>query len=100
MQNRWYDNDPVIGLAINMLHGADLKVQDYCAQHIIEQAKISGIELSQEELAQKTDCFWQRRENDSIETFKAMEYFQLADFDTKREISLWIAEYIKNAETN
>lgn len=100
MKNRWYDSNPVISLAIKLLEKSNSDTQDYCAKYIIEEARSTGVSLEIENINEKYSCFWQRWQDSSTKLFEAMEYFRLAEFNSKKEISLGVIRYIENLERN
>lgn len=89
---RWYDKDPVVKLAVELIEKSDDRVKDYVADYIIEEAKNLGLVLSENNF----DCFWQRWQDFNMKYFEAMEYLKIIDYETKKEISLTIIKYIKN----
>ena len=55
MKNRrWYDKDPVLKLAVDLIEKSSDSVKDYVADYIIEEAKNLGLTLSENNY----DCFW------------------------------------------
>lgn len=92
---RWYDLDPTVSLAVNMLEKSSKDIQLHCANYIIEEAKNRGAYISFE----NKDAFnylWKRWQDDDETLFQAMEYFKIIDFDTKKQLSLEIIDYIRN----
>lgn len=94
MNKRWYDNDSVVKLAVNLLEEAEASVRDYAADHIIERSKNSGYVLA----VSNYEYFWQRWQDNNIKHFLAMEYLKIVDDETRREICTEIVEYIQNLE--
>lgn len=92
MDKRWYDNDPVVKLAVNLLEKADISVRDYAADYIIERSKNSGYLLT----VSNYDYYWQRWQDNNIKHFLAMEYLKIVDDETRREICAEIVQYIEN----
>lgn len=92
---RWYDLDPTVSLAVNMLEQSSANTQIYCADYIIEEAKNRGINI---DISNK-DSFnylWKRWQDKDEKMFEAMEYFKIIDFETKKQLSLEIISYIKD----
>lgn len=94
MNKRWYDNDPVVKLAVNLLEKADVATRDYAADYIIEHSKSSGYVLA----VSSYEYYWQRWQDNNIKHFLAMEYLKIVDDETKREICAEIVKYIENPE--
>ena len=93
MKNRrWYDKDPVLKLAVDLIEKSSDSVKDYVADYIIEEAKNLGLTLSENTF----DCFWQRWQDNNLKYFEAMEYLKIIDYETKKEISMEIIRYIRN----
>ncbi|MCD8023908.1 MAG: hypothetical protein LUE64_00035 [Candidatus Gastranaerophilales bacterium] len=91
-QKRWYDNDPVVKLAVNLLEKSSNAVRDYASDFIIERSKNSGYILA----VNNFEYFWQRWQDNNIKHFLAMEYLKLVDDETKREICTEVVKYIQS----
>lgn len=92
---RWYDLDPTIRLAVDLLEKSSKPLQMQLASYIIEEAKNRGAEIN----INNRDTFnyvWKRWQDKDETMFQAMEYFKIIDFDTKKQLSLEIIEFIKN----
>ncbi len=92
MEKRWYDKDPVIKLAVNLMETSNDTIRDYVADYIIEEAKNIGVTLKENNF----DCFWRRWQDNNMKYFEAMEYLKIIDYETKKEISMEIITYIEN----
>ena len=92
MEKRWYDKDPIVKLAVSLMEQSDDIIRNHVADYIIEEAKSMGIVLSENNF----DCFWQRWQDNNMKYFEAMEYLRIIDFETKKEISMEIIDYINN----
>lgn len=92
MEKRWYDNDPVVKLAVNLMEKSSDAIRDYVADYIIEEAKNSGVSVE----VDKFDCFWRRWQDNNLKYFEAMEYLKIIDYESKKEISMEIINYIEN----
>lgn len=97
IKKRWYDFDPTISLAVNMLEKSGENVKIYCADLIIEQAKNSGAKL---EIFDKNqfNYVWKRWQDNDEKMFEAMEYFKIIDFEAKQKVSMDIINYIRDIE--
>lgn len=90
-QNRWYDKDPVVRAAVNMLEKASPQVKDRAADYIIEKSKNSGYVL----VVNNYEYFWQRWQDNNVKHFLAMEYLKIVDDETKREICAEVVKFIE-----
>lgn len=97
MRQRWYDFDPVISLAVNLIEQADEKTKKHCLNYIIKRATDYGIEL-ETKLDEQFDMLWQRRTDSTSHFFEAMEYFKKADTGFQKEISMSVIEYVQNLD--
>lgn len=92
---RWYDCDPTISLAVRLLESSSPSIQIYCADYIIDEAKNRGARV---DIVDKNsfNYLWKRWQDNDEKMFEAMEYFKIIDFDTKKQLSLEIIDYIRN----
>jgi len=95
---RWHDADPVVALAVDLMKKAGRKVQNFCADFIIEQIRNAGYELQRKTIIERFNCFWRRWQDDDEKMFEAMEYLRLADEGLKKEVSLGVIDYIRQLE--
>ena len=79
MNQRWYDKDPTLSLAISLIKNSDENTRHICAEKIIEIAKANNVEV-------KSGFF------NIIATFHRW-------YDENNELSLAM-EYLKEAKTN
>ncbi len=96
MNKRWYDADPVITNAINLIQNSDNEKKNTMADFIIKEAKNLGVELSLENGQNNFDCFWYKRQDESAKYFMALEYLKAMEDEAKREISFKIIAAFKN----
>ena len=93
MENkRWYDKDPVVKLAVNLLEQSNNDVRDHACDFIIERSRNSGYILT----VNNYEYYWQRWQDNNIKHFLAMEYLKLIDDETKNEIATEIVNYIQS----
>ena len=92
---RWYDLDPTVSLAVKMLENSAKNIQLHCANFIIEEAKSRGANLSFEN-KESFNYLWKRWQDSDEKMFEAMEYFKIIDFETKKQLSLEVIDYIRN----
>lgn len=96
MNKRWYDADPVITNAINLIQNSDNEKKNMMADFIIKEAKNLGVELSLETGQNSFDCFWYKRQDENAKYFMALEYLKAMEDEAKREISFKIIAAFKN----
>lgn len=94
---RWYDLDPTVSLAVKLLEESSKSVQLHCANYIIEEAKNRGASLEFEN-KESFNYLWKRWQDNDEKMFEAMEYFKIIDFDTKKQLSLEIIDYIRSCK--
>ena len=92
---RWYDLDPTIQLAVNLLENTSKTLQLKLADYIIEEAKNRGARLNINN-KENFNYVWKRWQDKDEKLFEAMEYFKIIDFETKKQLSLEIIEFIRN----
>lgn len=90
---RWYDIDPTISLSVNLMQNAPLNTQLKCAGLMIEISKFNNVDLKS--LTDKFDYTLRRWYDENLEISKAFDYFRLAPFEVKKEISLEIINLIQ-----
>lgn len=91
MNKRWYDSDPVVKKAVDLLEESNNEIRDYASDLIIERSKNSGYILT----VNNYQYYWQRWQDNNIKHFLAMEYLKLVDEETRNEIASEIVEYIE-----
>ena len=91
MNKRWYDKDPVVQLAVNLLEKSNNAIRDHVSDFVIERSRNSGYILA----VNNYEYFWQRWQDQNVKHFLAMEYLKLVDDETKREICTEIVKYIE-----
>ena len=92
---RWYDLDPTVSLAVKMLENSAKNIQLHCANFIIEEAKSRFANLIFEN-KEYFNYLWKRWQDSDEKMFEAMEYFKIIDFETKKQLSLEVIDYIRN----
>ena len=94
---RWYDLDPTVSLAVKLFENSDENVKSKIADYIINEAKNRGVKIN----INNRDDFnyvWKRWQDKDEKLFEAMEYFKIIDFDTKKQLSLEIIDYIRKCD--
>ncbi len=91
MNKRWYDNDPVVKLAVSSLEQSSNAVRDRASDYIIERSNNSGYVMT----ISNYEYFWQRWQDNNIKHFLAMEYLKLVDEETRHEICSDVVGLVK-----
>lgn len=99
MQNRWYDADPTVCLAMSLFRNLKPEVQDKCADYIIDAAQNKGIELK-DDLKVSFNYFWRRWYDTNEKVFESLQYFKYAPLEVQKELSLDVINYIQQLEKN
>ena len=95
-KQRWYDVDPVVSRATEMLEHADEELQIVCAEYVIDRLKDMDFEMS---LDDQFNYIMRRWYDKNIKVSHAMEYLKHAPVEIRRELALDIIEHIeKNTE--
>ena len=92
MNKRWYDAEPVIKNAINLIQNADNEKQNLMVDIIIREAKNLGVEIEEKTF----DCFWHKRQDESAKYFMAHECLKAMEDEAKRELAFKINSAFKN----
>ncbi len=96
MNKRWYDADPVITNAINLIQNSDDEKKNAMADFIIKEAKNLGVEPSLGAGQNNFDCFWYKRQDENAKYFMALEYLKAMEDEAKREVSFKIIAAFRN----
>jgi len=92
---RWYDFDPTIALAVNLLERADETIKFECLEYIIKKAKNLGIK-NENDINTDFNFVWQRRADSLSEFHNALEYMKKMDNLTQKEVALEILKMLNN----
>lgn len=93
MNKRWYDADPVITNAINLIQNAEKEKQSLMVDFIIREAKNLGVGIEENAF----DCFWHKRQDENADYIMALEYLKAMEDVDKRELAFKIISAFKNA---
>ena len=97
MNNRWYDKEPTLSLAVSLMKNESVNIQVACAQRITDKAIDMGVKRSPNLL----DAFNYvlHRWYDSDERIsEAFEYLKAASDDQRKEIAIDVIEYLQKIE--
>ena len=95
MNKRWYDADPIITNAINLIQNSKDEKKNLMADFIIKEAKNLGVEPDIEVGQSNFDCFWHKRQDENAKYFMALEYLKAME-----EVVKFIYDNIQYAEFN
>ncbi len=96
MNKRWYDADPVITNAINLIQNSKDEKKNLMADFIIKEAKNLGVEPDIEVGQSNFDCFWHKRQDENAKYFMALEYLKAMEEEAQREVSFKIIAAFEN----
>ena len=94
-QKRWYDIDPTVSLAVNLMKNATDDVQLKCADYIITKSKAFGIKNEENVLAEAFTYILRRWYDKDKKIAEAFEYFRSAPLDFQKELSLEIVNFLQ-----
>ena len=94
-KKRWYDADPTVALAINLLEKADDNLKSEISFCIVRKAKDFGIRIESD--INTNFCFvWQRKGDTSSDFYQAMEYMKRMEAVSQKELALEILRKLNN----
>ena len=96
MNQRWYDKDPTLSLAISLIKNSDEKIRHLCAKKIIEIAKDNNVEV-------KSGFFnimatFHRWYDEDNELLLAMEYLKESQTNLRKTIAVEIIQLLQLSE--
>ena len=92
---RWYDKDPTLSLAISLLQNSELNVRHKCADLAIEIAMNNGVVLPND--IKSAVEYLMRRWYDKDEILsQAMEYIKNSDEDLRKKIAVSMIDFLQN----
>lgn len=98
IKRRWYDEDPTVSLAINLLEKTSKDKQLDCAKFIKEQSHSFNIYIEANKLEDSFLYLHKRWYDEDKEIADAFEYLKLMSFDLRKEIALEIINKIQEPE--
>ena len=95
MNQRWYDKEPTLSLAMSLLQNSDIEIRHKCADLAIEIAMKNGVVIPND--IKNAINYLMRRwyDKDDIVS-QAIEYIKNSDEKLRKEISLAIIEFLQN----
>lgn len=98
MHKRWYDTDPTVSLAISLLRNTNEKTQLKCAEFIIDYAKQRNVARSANTLNDAFNYILRRWYDRDKKISEAFEFFEAAQLDIQKEISIEIINFLQFSE--
>lgn len=98
MNNRWYDKEPTLSLAVSLMKNESVNIQVSCAQLITEKAQSLGIKRNSNLLDAFNYVILRWYETDE-RISEAFEYLKAADDDVRKEIAIELIEYLQKIES-
>ena len=99
IKRRWYDEDPSITLAVNLLEHSAKEVQLNCAELIKSKSQDFGIYIEANQLEDSFNYFLKRWYDEEKEISDSFEYLRLMPFELQKETSLEIIEKIQGRKS-
>lgn len=92
---RWYDKEPTLSLAVSLIENSDDTIRLKCADLIIEIAQTKGVVLPNG--IKDAVLYLMRRWYDKDEVLsEAMEYLRNSDENLRKEIALAVIDFLRN----
>ena len=98
IKRRWYDEDPTVSLAVNLLENTDKLIQLDCAQLIKTKSHCFGIHIEPNLLEDAFVYLHKRWYDEDKEISDAFEYLKLMSFELRKETALEIIQKIQEAK--
>ena len=94
MNQRWYDKEPTLSLAISLLQNSSIEVRQRCADLIIEMAMQNGVVLPND--IKNAIEYLLRRWYDKDEILsQALEYLKNSDEQLRKKIALAVIDFLQ-----
>lgn len=97
-KQRWYDLEPVLSLAVSLMHNADKEKQLECADMIIQKANDFDIHIERNKLEEAFNYFCKRWYDKDKTLADAFQYLKIMPFELQKEISLEIIEKLESVQ--
>ncbi len=95
---RWYDEDPSLALAVNLLEKSKKPHQLECATLIKTKSQDFGIYIEENKLEDAFNYFLKRWYDEDKEIADAFEYLRLMPFELQIETALEVIEKLKEIQ--
>ena len=92
---RWYDKEPTLSLAVSLLQNSELEVRHKCADLAIEIAMKNGVVLPND--IKSAVEYLMRRWYDKDEILsQAMEYIKNSNENLRKQIAISMINFLQN----
>ena len=92
---RWYDKEPTLSLAVSLLQNSELEVRHKCADLAIEIAMKNGVVLPND--IKSAVEYLMRRWYDKDEILsQAMEYIKNSNENLRKQIAISMIDFLQN----
>jgi hypothetical protein len=92
---RWYDKEPTLSLAVSLLQNSELEVRHKCADLAIEIAMKNGVVLPND--IKSAVEYLMRRWYDKDEILsQAMEYIKNSNENLRKQIAIAMIDFLQN----
>lgn len=95
MNNRWYDLNPTVNLAVKLMETAEAKAQHECACYVIQKAKEYGVRITENDLSETFNYLFRRWYDKNKHLHDAFEYFKMAPYDVQLGIALDVIDRLQ-----
>ena len=97
MNNRWYDADPTLSLAVSLIKNSSISLRNKCSNMIIDKAKDMGVELDNS-LHERFNMVLRRWYDEDKQLSDALEYIRISPIELQKEIAIDIIGFLEKAE--
>ncbi|MBQ7765021.1 hypothetical protein IJ384_06630 [bacterium] len=97
--NRWYDIDPTVSLAVSLMRNANIMAQYKCADLIIKKSKEFGLDLSENIITDAFNYVLRRWYDTDQKIAEAFEYLKLLPTELQKETALELISLLQQEET-
>ena len=95
MQQRWYDLDPTVSLAVSLMKSANEETQLHCAEYIISKSRNLGVKNKENALNEAFTYLMKRWYDKDKRIQEAFEYLKSAPSDIQRAIALGLIDALQ-----
>ena len=97
MKNRWYDNEPILSLAISLLRSDKSGGAKVCVDYILDVAKENNLQLNLGFIETLKLKLQRKGDADSF-MLEALEYLKIASPSLQKEIAIKIIQMLQDSE--
>lgn len=97
MNNRWYDKDATVSLAVSLIKNSDKSVQIKCAELITTMAENMGV-CRENNLLEAFNYVIMRWYDEEEQLSDAFDYLKKASDETRKQIAIDVIEFLQKAD--